>query len=596
MRFIRNVPRKLTTRFLVLYMLLVLLPTLLFIGIYSRSLMRQQESEVWYQERLRLNQSASYLSKSLSSANIIAGLFQAEHSLLKMLENGYASASDELMDYISNVRPVFSQAQATYPDVRDVFVYRNARSYLANSDMLFNLPLMDAFPYGDRIGLGSFIAISPDQARHRESETITSAQYVTLTHLYNRSFSVVLGVLEVQLDLDRVLTALDLPDNDGQLYLRYDGTVYPVVSLSGGLHFDWSGALDDPPTVDDMRIVTAQAPDTDIEMLYIFEGKFDSSLSHFNSIVSIVPTALLVFPALIVYLYVYLYAARVTRFGAHLRTRNAAELRPFNERSHNDELSDVVAAYNDVVATNNDLVKRVRNAEQLKNAATYYAMSSQVNPHFMFNTLENIRMQIEMESYDDASQMLFVLGRFLRYNISLRRESVLADELTHIEHYLSIYQYRVRNLVKYEIERSTGDQDIQLERVRCPFCMLQPIVENCLKHGIRDDGPICIRVRMERVGDDLYVDIIDNGTGVDQRVIGEMNESFKTPEIREQAADTHVGLCNVNARVKYFYGDSYGLTLMANADEGLTTRIRISLIPLAAPDEAEGGRYGYSGR
>jgi two-component system sensor histidine kinase YesM len=166
--------------------------------------------------------------------------------------------------------------------------------------------------------------------------------------------------------------------------------------------------------------------------------------------------------------------------------------------------------------------------------------------------------------------MLQVLGRFLRYNISLRQESSLEEELNHIERYLTIYRYRVRNLIDYSVDRPAN---VELGGVRCPFCMLQPIVENCIKHGLRDDRPMIINVTIEQDGGDIAINIRDNGSGMDPLDIENMNALLNTSVFQD--APGPVGLQNVNARVSYFYGKGYGLKVLPNDDGGLTVSVRI---------------------
>jgi len=214
-------------------------------------------------------------------------------------------------------------------------------------------------------------------------------------------------------------------------------------------------------------------------------------------------------------------------------------------------------------------LKKIDELTKEKKDANYYAMTSQISPHFMFNSLENIRMRIETESYAEADDMLFNLGNFLRYHISMRRESSLFDELKHIRHYMEIYRYRRNDLVSFSIELAEDVGDIS-----CPFCILQPIVENCFKHGISELGrTLQILVEVKNQNNGVEVCISDNGPGIDIDKMAEINKSLQKGLDGEASG---LGLWNVNSRLKYFYGEKYGLSLRKSPKNGLCCVLFIS--------------------
>ncbi len=570
--------RALTTRFIIFYFLLVFVPTVAFVGIYSSSLMREQQNEQRYKEQLMLKQNAQFLERYLMQGESIGSSLQADTMLINLLENNYLSASDELYAYVSHIQPMFSSMLITNPTVRDIYIYRYVPSHITNSDLVYNLCTMADYRYDQQYvdskeSTHSFLALTPDMAHHQEDDVPDGPQFVYLTSLYNKTFSRVMGILEVQIDLQKALTALDLSASTGQMYVVYQGNHYPVTFADGQATLTGRSPLQTLSLPRGAQMITENIPKAGVGLAYVIPEEVESVAAVTRNV--ILSALLLLLPTMAVYMFIYRYALRLSRFSRHIRKSQNALLQ-FSGDRHQDELSDLIQSYNGMVDTIQNLIDQVRNAEKLKNAATYYAMISQVNPHFMFNTLETIRMQIELEHYQDAGQMLFVLGRFLRYNISMRRESRLTSELEHIQHYLKIYQYRIGHMIQY-----TLDIPHDLQNVRCPFCMLQPIVENCLKHGIREiSTPIDISISISPLGDDLLITVADNGQGMIQEDIDLLNEAMKTPEVRDQNGENHVGLQNVNARVKYFYGLKYGLTIEKNEPAGLKCHILIGKDPI----------------
>ncbi|MDR1262061.1 MAG: histidine kinase [Oscillospiraceae bacterium] len=565
---------KMTTQFMLLYGFLALLPALVFIGSYSAQVSNRQRQEIWYQEKLFLSQTAASLNQAIVSMGAVADTLTMNSALMDMLEGVYPTASDELMAYIRVIQPALTQSQAANPGLRGMYIYRFNETFLSDSDLLFATPMVSIFPYdpawllcsGEPCGM---IVTPADPVRRLYGETLDTALYVSFTRVFDRSFSQQVGLIETQLDMDRALTELGIPQDRGALELRFEGRWYPIRITARGAHLDDPLPDSEAATIEkDRTLIIEPVGLTRMELAYAF----DPSLGQSAVGATVSMALLLLLPTLLAYWFVYRLALRLSRFGQHIQQTDASSPTAYEKKQPDDELGDVVSAYNTLVLFHKELLDQVRSAERMKNAATYYAMSSQVNPHFMFNTLENIRMRIEVERYDDASRMLQTLARFLRYNISLRQDSSLEEELCHIERYLVIYQYRMHSRIEYSVNRP---DDAPLNKVRCPFCMLQPLLENCLRHGIRDEKPLIITVSIEPSDDDWLIVIADNGSGMRPDEIESMNESLQAAAPTEQAAQAQVGLSNVNARIKYFYGSGYGLRLESNGDGGLTVRVLI---------------------
>ena len=238
----------------------------------------------------------------------------------------------------------------------------------------------------------------------------------------------------------------------------------------------------------------------------------------------------------------------------------------------NDEFSVVIKEYNKLINSVEQLTESVRQAEKLKNDATYYALLSQIQPHFLFNTLENIRMHIEIEDTDSAKNMLFALCCFLRYNMSMQRESTLLREVEHVRNYLLIYQYRQKNKISFQINLPPEIQDVS-----CPFCILQPIAENCLRHAQMNGVTLHITVSVRQMDGKTWVEIADDGRGMTEEEFARLNQTLADSRLPQgdppaqaarQGKTGGIGLVNVNSRLKYFFGPAGGLLFRRNVPRG----------------------------
>lgn len=560
-----------TVRFLLFYVALVLLPTLAFIMIYTGNLHQQAIREQRYERASQFNQAVQYVDNALSNPKLVADTVQTSTPLLMMLGGGYPSASDELYAYAAYIRPLLDSFYAANPAIEDIYLYRFYPSHIGNRGLVHNLLSIDdlTYDYDTDSGTHAFLAATPAEFRHAEDDTSTDARYISLFNIYSNDYTNIVAVMELQLNLNELLQAAQPLAAAGQLYLSSGGACYPIVLEGSACRLDTEHPLQSIPQVqEDQLLLEAEVGELSLSWFLPLSSYSGDSQSSASIIM------LMLVPVAVFFLYIMRYTRHISKFSRHIHSSGHRVPKPYPGPIRKDEFGDVVREYNAMTKTIQELIDSVKEAEQLKNAANYYAMSTQVSPHFMFNTLENIRMHIELEQYEDAKKMLFMLGRFIRYNISLREESHLRDEFEHIQHYISIYQYRVHHMLSLDIR---CDEDVP--NVLCPVRMIQPIVENCLKHGIKGiKDPLHVQVHAFCCEDGLCIDVSDDGVGLPPQEMAQLNERLKNPCPRtKDQADVHVGLDNVNARIKYYYGPAYGLSFHPAEPTGLICRIHIGL-------------------
>ncbi len=573
---VRSCMQKTTVRFMLFYLVLVLLPAITFINTYADNLHRQALKEQRYEKQETLRMSAQYFSRALEEFSLVADTLQSSTPLLTLLSGGYPSAADELYAYSAYIQPLFDSVSSIHPALDCIYLYRLYPSFIGNTGLVQNFCDYSELNYACyEEGDCAFLAVSPDQYRHQADDTSSGARYIRLCSLYSSDYAQIVAVLEIQLRLDAVLQRLFSITGDGQLYLGYEGIYYPIVQTDTVYHLDVEHSSTHKPAASAQTLLLEENV---AEMSLLWELPLIAAYGeamHF----SLVLILLMLIPLAVFWMYILYYTRSISRFSRHIHTTVSGIPKPYDGPIRKDEFGNVVREYNAMTQTIVELIASVQEAERLKNAANYYAMTSQVNPHFMFNTLENIRMHIELEKYDDASQMLFTLSRFLRYNISLREESSLEEEFEHVRHYMLIYQYRIHHMITFDIRR-----DADLPSIRCPVRMLQPIVENSLQHGIiGQNHPIHVDVHAWLGEDGVYIDVTDDGRGMSAEAMDTLNARMETANFRRQnQADEHVGLDNVNARIKYFYGTSYGLHFFHASPTGVVCRMHVGLAKLPA--------------
>lgn len=200
------------------------------------------------------------------------------------------------------------------------------------------------------------------------------------------------------------------------------------------------------------------------------------------------------------------------------------------------------------------------------------ALQSQINPHFLYNTLDSIVWMIEGERYDDAVYMITQLASLFRISLSHGKTIIcIEDEIKHAHNYMNIQKIRYKNIFHFHFEI---DQDI----LKCCTVKLviQPLLENAIYYGMECmDGDGEIKVKGYRKGEDIYIDVSDNGLGMTQ----DMVDQLLTENYRVHKRGSGVGLINVHNRIRLRFGASYGLEIESQPDEGTLIRIHFPYIP-----------------
>ncbi|OPA79415.1 hypothetical protein BVG16_10080 [Paenibacillus selenitireducens] len=233
-----------------------------------------------------------------------------------------------------------------------------------------------------------------------------------------------------------------------------------------------------------------------------------------------------------------------------------------------DELSLISSRFNHMCEELNDYINRVYLSEVKKKHAELIALQAQIKPHFLYNTLEAIRMRALSKSAHDVADMICILSNLLKYSIKYDTIVTMVDELEYCRQYLELFQIRYKNKFAYTI---TMDQEIS--HISVIKCSLQPIIENYIMHGIwlnRHDNEIHIRVTAE----DGYacVSIQDNGKGMSAEKLEQLRERLNQLDEHSHAS---IGLRNVNERLKIIYGEECHLHLDSRMNAG--TNIRMML-------------------
>ena len=215
------------------------------------------------------------------------------------------------------------------------------------------------------------------------------------------------------------------------------------------------------------------------------------------------------------------------------------------------------------------------------------ALQSQINPHFLYNTLECIRGQAILDNSCIISEMARELSEYFRYSINRKEKLVcLPDELNNVQAYIKIQNFRFSNRYQLRIHIEEADREI-IERCQLPRLTLQPIIENALLHGICDSEREVefLDIFIELTKKMLLLQVTDHGVGMPQEQLDRLNYALQNTESKPQDSrkGTGIALHNINERIRMLFGKDYGLRVYSTRNRGCTVEI---ILPqrLAPPD------------
>ena len=230
------------------------------------------------------------------------------------------------------------------------------------------------------------------------------------------------------------------------------------------------------------------------------------------------------------------------------------------------ELKELSIGINEMLDSINQFVEDIYKLEIKQQDAHMRALQAQINPHFLYNTLEYIRMYAISEGSEELADVVYAFSALLRNNTNQEKTITLKEELDFCEKYVYLYQMRYPNRVAYHFMI-----DPDLEKIEVPKFVIQPLVENYFKHGIdftRFDNALSVKVLQE--GKRVRIIIKDNGKGMTEKRLKQIEEKLSHPKVELHGS---IGLQNVNERLRASFSSSYYMSLENNETGGLTVSI-----------------------
>ena len=346
---------------------------------------------------------------------------------------------------------------------------------------------------------------------------------------------------------DQVFTEKGLSENELQEIIANAGT-------SGYLKL--SGSPDE-------TIFYAEVPYAE-DWLYCVQIRDANLFSSFDSMMRMLVKFALFLLALSAGLAVWLsrsITAPIEKLKSSMQDVSEGNLNTVYQSNSNDEIAMLGSSFNTMICRLKELIGQVIHVQQQRRRAEIRALQAQINPHFLYNTLDTIQWKALEYNATEVSDMIYQLAKMFRISVSDGREFIpVMAEIQHVESYLKLQKMRLQDFFHYEI-----DVQPETEEMLIPKLILQPLVENSLTHGLdrkKKDGLITIRVTSEQ--DRIILSVQDNGIGISA---GHMEQLLD--DLKNHKESDHYGLYNIHERLYLTYRDRYELKMESPEGKGL---------------------------
>ena len=324
----------------------------------------------------------------------------------------------------------------------------------------------------------------------------------------------------------------------------------------------------------DIQIVTSLVSDTISEYIYYEIKEIQTSHEEYQSILTTITSfaglasaGILVFFVILSYYIPRSITNPIKRISEITDQVAKGNLSVHSDVTTGAEVSVLSDSLNKMIDKINELLTQVKKEQMRLRKAEFELLQAQINPHFLYNTLDAIVWLAESGEQEKVVSMVGSLSEFFRTSLNQGKDIItIREELVHVRSYLEIQQVRYQDILKYEINVPS-----ELDRYLIPKITLQPLVENAIYHGIKNKrgiGTITISATAEAEG--FYIKIADDGIGMDEERLQKVCDKIHNRNPKE---DEVFGLYNVNERIILNFGEQYGISVDSTYMKGTTVKI-----------------------
>ncbi|NOU98874.1 HAMP domain-containing protein [Paenibacillus sp. LMG 31457] len=566
------------------YIFIIFIPIISF-GLFLYNQNYNSFLEEYAQGRQKIvNQVLNNINISTVHIESAYQLFQNNSNTIAYLSGNYRTDFEQVSNFLTYIRPLFSYILSSNSMIDGMTIYMEQQN-----GMIFRpeMAKMDEFKLDESIqklplGVGKWVTVN------NVSDPNIDLHYVH--KIGNRNFEQDIGLLDIKVTsklIKPLFESLNLNSKSNLYVLDQDRQ---VVSRIEKIHLTkdaeksiladafQSNAKYFYQNVTGNKMLIESFYADNIKLHFVMMEQVDDVFSGIKKnkyvLVLIVATLLLLLSGMY-YLIASSITKRILKLSKHMRQVDENYFPLYHGEINKDEVGHLTSSYNAMIRRMDELVNTVHRSEMLRKESAYQMMQAQIKPHFLYNTLESIRMIAESNDDPEAAEMSYTLGKLFRYSLSgTKSETYLQEELENVKDYIKIQQIRLgdRMQVSFTI-------DAVIDNFVCPHYILQPIIENSIVHGIASvRKQVSLSIRIWEDYTFMFIAVSDTGAGMEEdrlKLIQRVLNGTLDPQAL-QISGGGIGMMNVNERVKMFFGEGSGIQMESKLNEGTTCLLKLS--------------------
>lgn len=560
------------------YILFIVIPFILFGFFFYQQMYNNFLIQHLSNKEKFVDQALSNLEIEISMIESSHPLFQNNNYLIEYLSGKYRTDWEMIYYYLKGISTTFSFVTSSNPVINTATIYK------FNKSVLNLLPyIVDVEDYQSPVALDEIMKLSPSEGMwsysSNASDVLPSINFTR--KVYNDFYTQQLGFLQINISnhfLDQAYATIP-EESVWTSLIDFDGQVVYAEEDLGFSH-------------EDIIKLAQGAPKAGVKSFYVRDNKY---LVHIIGISKLQLTIIEIsevghlfqlpsnkdwwiaggFLIICILSFFYFTVAasisnRLVRFSRHLKNIENMKLAVYSGRSGTDEIGFLIRSYNTMIVRMDGLKKDIHRSALIKKETEIKILQAQIKPHFLYNTLETLRMMAFVKNEMELAEVASSLGKLLRYSLSKSNdEATFDEELEHVRNYIEIHRVRMGKRLQFE-----WDVQSDLSGLHTPRFILQPIVENSILHGlskIRRVGKITLSIHEDH--DTILIRISDNGGGIPEQRLSDIREILAGSTETRKIVSIGIGIQNVNERIKSYFGGNSGISVESKINEGATFTI-----------------------
>ncbi|REK75788.1 sensor histidine kinase [Paenibacillus paeoniae] len=611
---------RLQTKMVVSYILIILIPILIFSGYMSNNFYNNTIHDTIQSNQYLLDVEYNKITNNIDLMERTAQLMLLDNKVLDYLVLKQEMDTLSLIDFSRNVLPDLVRLQFNNPNIAHIRMFFNNPYTKELWPIFLDEKRIAGAPWKrELLELNGLELWEFDTEDRNVMSLPTSESFqkqkpkVSLLREISYGTDKHAGIVQIDMYLDDFFSRVNQEDQERQSRLLL------LDRKSQYFYHDQTSFVDNIPLEDlEQRIKSAAATEAShfevtyngIPYIMIFK-KIDLLDAYIISAVSLeeplhaisdtvrnlimISVVLIVILSLITYLLSRIIFKRLRMLQNSMNRVRNGDFQVNIDVSGGGEVGEIALHFKMLMKKINSLIVDAVNKQAAAKEAELNAMKNQIDSHFMYNTLENLKMLAEVKGQYVLSDALTSLGRMMRYNLQWTSNYVrLRDEIHHIQNYIAIMNIRYDDRISLQLFVPTAYMEHEILKMS-----LQPVVENAVKHGLYtnelgEELPLVLSIKVHEANDYMEIEMMDNGKGMDAEQVNRINylirlndADFRQVQGASKSSEDKgngIGLRNVNQRVKMNYGNPYGIQVQSVEGQYTTVSIKLPTLLFSKGD------------